>query len=210
MAEYYLQEIGLPGAEGQGYYRLRTYDNMEMERVLDFLCVPGNGISRGTAQSVITQLAATIKDLLCMGHSVTIDGLGTFSVGLGVEEGKEVEQLDDEERRNAQSVTVSSVRFKPAAAFLSAINKDMSLERADTNRLHRSPYTKAERHQLLLDYLSRHPSIGISQYQLLTRLGRTKAANELKSFGDDPDSGITYQGRGTHRRYVLETRDAEK
>ena len=202
MAEYYFQEIGLPEREGKGYYKLKNYSNMDTEQVLDFLCRDGSGISRGSAKAVITQLGQTIKELLCLGHSVSIDGLGTFSVALGTKEGRETEMLDDEEHRNAQSVGVSDVRFKVAPSLLADVDKNLTLSRSATNRVRRSPYSPEERLQLALDYLAQHHSIGVEQYRELTGLGRTSAASELKALGDDPDSGITYEGRGGHRRYV--------
>lgn len=203
MVEYYKQEINLPGTENQCYYRVKNYDNVGMERLLDYLDSANNGVSRSMAQGAIIALAGAIQRFLCLGHSVTVDGLGTFSISLKVKDDKEMEaSSDDEKRRNAQSVEVGSINFRPTPSFLAEVNKRIKLERVETNKISRSPYSKAERVQRALDFLGSHPFLTVNDYCQLTGLAHTSATTELRELAADPTSGLAHQGRGSHKVYV--------
>ncbi|MBR2154333.1 MAG: hypothetical protein IJ901_06930 [Bacteroidaceae bacterium] len=208
MVEFYKQEINLPGTENQCYYRVRNYDNIGMERLLDYLDSANNGVSRSMAQGTIIALAGAIQRFLCLGHSVTVDGLGTFSISLKVKENKEMETMsDDEKRLNAQSVEVGSINFRPSQSFLADVNKHIKLQRAETNKISRSPYSKEERLQRALDFLTSHPYLTVNDYRQLTGLAHTSATIELRELAADPTSGLACQGRGSHKVYVTKANE---
>lgn len=78
----------------------------------------------------------------------------------------------------------------------------MLLKRAGVFQIHRSKYNKEERLKLALDYLSSHSVMRIQDYVELTGLSRTSATLELKEFRENPESGITFNGRGTTKVYI--------
>lgn len=203
MTEYYKQEINLPGTKQKAYYRVKNFNNIDTDRLLSYISDTSNGISRGVAQGVIIALSQAIQRWLCLGHSVTINGLGTFSLSLALKDGKEMEALDeDEEHRNSQSIKVGGIKFRPAPSLLSNVNKEIRLERGEANTINRSQYTKEERLQRALDYLQSNPYLTVSVYRQLTGLAQTTATTELRALAADPSSGLAPQGRGSHKVYV--------
>ena len=52
-------------------------------------------------------------------------------------------------------------------------------------------------------YLKKNGKMGLSDYVALVGLSQTTAHRELYKFADDPNSGITYTGRGPKRQFVL-------
>ena len=77
-----------------------------------------------------------------------------------------------------------------------------TLTRGGTQRIRKQKYTREERLQLALDYLEKHKTMRVADYKALTGLSRTAATLELQLFRDDPDTGITYTGNGTHKIYI--------
>ena len=77
------------------------------------------------------------------------------------------------------------------------------LERAPEKfRQSSSSHTPEERLRMAQDYLDAHPFMTIDDYCALTGLLRYTASRELKQWKDDPATGITTSGRGTHKVYV--------
>ena len=203
MVEYYKQENNLPGTEHQCYYRVKNYGNVGMKQLLEYIGEANNGVSEGMAQGAIRALADALRQFLCLGHSVTVDGLGTFSLSLKLRPGMEMEPMaDDGERHNAQSVEVAGIKFRPTPTFLDDVNGHIVLQRAKTSKITRSPYTQAERLARALDFLQSHPYLTVADYRQLMGLARTSATVELRTLAADPASGLAVQGRGSHRVYV--------
>ena len=82
------------------------------------------------------------------------------------------------------------------------------MERYGESRLRKSPYTKEQRLQLALNYLEKNGAMRIADYMEMTGLSRTTATLELTEFRKDPESGITFIGRGSSKVYVR--KQAEK
>ena len=82
------------------------------------------------------------------------------------------------------------------------MNLNCTLKRGGTQRIRKQKYTREERLQLALDYLDKHGVMRVANYKALTGLSRTAATLELQQFRDDPDTGITYTGNGTHIVYI--------
>ena len=86
MAEYIKQEMSEQMAGGQlekkAYYRLKTYSNFSMEEFIDFM-VNNQGLKEGEVLKVISGMVNEVAHILALGHSVTIDGLGTFRASRG-------------------------------------------------------------------------------------------------------------------------------
>ncbi len=208
MAKYIKQEM--PNLNGKGedksYYRIQKQGNVSTDELLQHICdVGGSGISRGSIVHALTSVVDEMTRLLADGYSVTIDGLGTFMATIGVKEGKEADTIDGgETKRNAQSLEVKNVSYRSDKELVKNINVKCDLVRAGVCRVHRSQYSKEERLQLALDYLSdsAHPMMRIADYVALTGLSRTAATLELQEFRENPESGITTSGRGTAKVYV--------
>ena len=212
MAEYIKQEISEQLGNGQltqrAYYRLKTYSNFSMDQFVSFM-VNNQGLKESEVRSVIVGMAHEVAKILALGHTVTIDGLGTFRTSLGVVDDKEVEGFppEDEHRRNAQSVGVKNVLFKADKRFVSRVNGRINLERGEDSRISRPQSTREERLALLHGYLDKEAFVTIARYMALTGLNRSAATRELRSFCEDTATGIATQGRHSHKVYVRRTNE---
>ena len=204
MAKYIKQEM--PDMAGTGekkaYYRMKTEHHFDKEKFVKWI-TRIRGRKRGVVMKVLLEASDTLAELLAMGISVQIEGIGTFRATVGVKKDKEMDTLDgDEQKRNAMSLHVDGVNFRADKELLKDINRRCDLKRGGERRLHKSPYTLEERRQLALQYLEQEGILHVSDYANLTKLSRTTAGRELIALRKDPTSGITTKGRGTAKVYV--------
>ena len=205
MAKYIKQEmIDLSGkGEEKIYYRLQSERNINFTKLAEHVGRHNGMMSKGLVMNVMEHVVDAIAELLGEGHSVTIDGLGTFKATLGLEKDKEMDTFNgNETKRNARSLCLTGINYRPDKVLIREANRHCKLERAGESRLHHSPYSKEERLKLALQYLEEHGAMRVVEYMELTGLSRTKAAMELKEFRQDASSGITFVGRGSAKVYV--------
>ena len=204
MAKYIKQEM--PDIAGTGekkaYYRMKTEHHFDTEKFVKWM-TRFSGMKRGEVMKVLLEASDTLAELLAMGISVQIEGIGSFRATVGVKKDKEMDTLDrDEQKRNAMSLHVDGVNFRADKELLKEINRRCDLKRGGERRLHKSPYTPEERRQLALQYLEQEGIMHVTDYAKLTKLSRTTAGRELIALRKDPTSGITTKGRGTAKVYV--------
>ena len=205
MAKYIKQEMTDLSGKGEEkvYYRLQTERNIDFKALAEYVGRHNGMMSKGLVINVMEHVVDAMAELLGEGHSVTIDGLGTFRASIGLKKEKEMDTFDgDETKRNAQSLRLTGINYRADKVLIREANRHCKLERAGESRLHHSPYTKEERLKLALQYLEEHGAMRVAEYMELTGLSRTKAAMELKEFRQDLSSGITFIGRGSSKVYV--------
>lgn len=206
MAKYIKQEMTDLNGVGkpQAYYRMEHTGRVMMTEFVRRIATSGSGVSEGTVLHVLSQSVDVLAQLMAEGHTVTVDGLGTFSAALGVCPGKEMDQLDaGGPKRNAQSIEVNQVRFRPDKRLVQEVDRRCALERGGVCRLCRSPYTRTERLERARDFLKEHALMRVSDYMSLVGLSHTAAVRELQSFRSDASTGIAASGRGAGLVYVL-------
>ena len=204
MAEYIKQEMtDLNGTgENKVYYRMKRNLHFSHEDFLEWMSNADPFITKH-AESVLKHMTHQMAFAMALGHSVTIEGLGTFRAGIGLKKGKELDGLEEgESTRNAQSLQVTDVYYRPDKELVRDVNMNCTLTRGGTQRIRKQKYTREERLQLALDYLEKHKTMRVADYKALTGLSRTATTFELQLFRDDPDTGITYTGNGTHKIYI--------
>ena len=205
MAKYIKQEMTDLSGKGEEkvYYRLQTERNIDFKALAEYVGRHNGMMSKGLVINVMEHVVDAMAELLGEGHSVTIDGLGTFRASLGLAEEKEMDTFDgNETKRNARSLRLTGINYRADKVLIREANRHCKLERAGESRLHHSPYTKEERLKLALQYLEEHGAMRVAEYMELTGLSRTKATLELKEFRQDLSSGITFIGRGSAKVYV--------
>ena len=205
MAKYIKQEMTDLSGKGEEkvYYRLQTERNIDFKALAEYVGRHNGMMSKGLVINVMEHVVDAMAELLGEGHSVTIDGLGTFRASLGLAEEKEMDTFDgDGTKRNARSLRLTGINYRADKVLIREANRHCKLERAGESRLHHSPYTKEERLKLALQYLEEHGAMRVAEYMELTGLSRTKATLELKEFRQDLSSGITFIGRGSAKVYV--------
>ena len=205
MAKYIKQEMPDIRQTGEKkiYYRLKTETHVDFPHFIETLHHSNNGISEADAIRVLLSTAEHLAELLGKGHSVTLDGIGTFKATIGLEENKELDTLDgNETKRNARSLQLKGVNYRADKELIKKARRHCKLEREGVARIHRSPYTKEERLKLALEYLEKHGAMKVANYMEMTGLSRTAATLELQEFRRDTTSGIDFIGRGSSKVYV--------
>lgn len=207
MAKYIKREM--PDMQGTGekkcYYRLETNGHLSSEDLIARIARAGSGLSDGAVVHVIKSLTKEMAKAMAEGHSVSIEGLGTFKAAIGVRKDKEMDAIDGEApKHNATSLQVTGINFKADKELIYETHSHCHLTRGGVRKLFRSPYDKQKRLQLAIGFLNdlAHPYMRIDDYAAMTGLSRSMASRELIEFRENPDSGITFTGRGNNRVYV--------
>ena len=205
--DYCKQEM--PDLRGTGeqksYFRPIKYTNISGEQLFKRMGMDGSGLSEEAMYAAVRIIRETLIHYLSIGHTVTIDGLGSFRLSLGLKDGKKMEPIDDESdetKRNAQSVEVKKVIFKVDRGFLDDLNDNVVLERSETRKIKSPGTSEEERLQMALNYLESHPFFHAKEYAELTGLSLTSARYELRKFVADEASGLGTSGKGTHIVYL--------
>ena len=85
MAKYIKQEMPDIRQTGEKkiYYRLKTENHVDFPHFIETLHRSNNGISEADAIRVLLSTAEHLAELIGKGHSVTLDGIGTFKATIG-------------------------------------------------------------------------------------------------------------------------------
>ncbi len=207
MAKYIKQEMNDLDDSGKQrvYYRMEKQGSLGGRDFIRKVAYTGSGLSEGDVMHVLATVAKELAYYMGQGYTVGIDGIGTFRPTIGLVEDKAMDDLDSEKtKRNARSLMVDGVNFRASRELIRETVRHCTLEKGGTNRLHRSPYTREERLELVRTYLGEHHVLRIADYMDLTGLGRTRATLELQEFRRSPGNGITCRGRGSSKVYCLE------
>lgn len=205
MAEYQMQTSNLPNEEGEEilFPRMKIWGQVD----LDYLAKNINYASTftpGDITGLVKALTQAIAHEMGQGHSVKVDGLGVFTPSLGLRKGVERESAKPGgQKRNVFSICVNNINFRADKDFIQETGQHCYLDRSQWKFRHSSNrYTAEQRLKLAQDYLETHPLLKVSDYCELTGLLHDAAARELKKWGEAPDSGIGYTGRGSHKVYI--------
>lgn len=205
MADYVMREMNdVRGDGSKTYYpqidRFRLFSEDEF---VEKMATNGSGLSAGQVESVLTALKLRLSEMLALGYTVKVRGLGTFSTSLGVKDGKDYESgSEDEVKRNAQSIEVRNIRFKADRDLISLTDMKCNLVRRGEIKLKKVKTSEEERLNMAVKYLETHPFMKVADYRAMTGLNHSYAAAELRKFSSTENSGIRSTGRGTHKVYV--------
>lgn len=212
MAKYWMEEVNDLNGTGKRI----TYPRIEIEHetTLDELADEAqarSSLTRGDFKSAITILADLITDKMGLGHSVRVDGMGTFTPLLSVRKDFEPEEIGGTTKRNAQSIEVKSIGFRPDRSWVKTANLRLRPSRSTRkSRRSSSTLTLQERIKAAQDFVNKNPCMTVRQYMDLTGLLHTTAAKELGQIVKDTTNGIASEGRGTHRLYVKAPEDSNR
>ncbi len=116
---------------------------------------------------------------------------------LTLKKGKERETPDGEgTRRNAESIEIRSVNFRPAKELVQETSLHCRLERAPKkSKLHVSEYTPEQRLDMAKRFLSEHAMMTVSDYARLVGLSRTTASKEVREWLETNRKDIEPKGK---------------
>lgn len=166
--------------------------------------VKGTSVNKSEAMAVIDLISAEMARRMAQGQSVRIDGIGLFTPSLCLKKGKERESAEETSaKRNAASIKVGGVNFRADNMLVEETNTLCKLERGSgVKRCKKSEHTAEERLEMLKRYLDENRFITVKKYMEISGQSRTTASKEIKAWAETADSGITYEGRGTHKIFV--------
>ena len=164
------------------------------------------GLNQSVVESALAGVSEKLAQLMGLGYSVKVRGLGTFAISLGMEQGKDYEKInaDDNEngQRNSQSIRVSRVRFKPDKKLMRRATHWCNLEREGERHINIPKTNEEERRLMALEFIEKNLFMKVADYARITGMSKTVASKELRRFRQNPASGITVRGHGTHIVYV--------
>lgn len=164
-------------------------------------------LSDSEIQAVTEAVVQEMKMQLAQGNSVKIDGMGTFTVSLSDEKRK---QRRDKEGNTIQkphggSISVTGINLKVDKKLIADVNMMARPKRVGIVEHQHSPYELHTRLSILKQYLRQFGFISVAKYADIVQLKKGAATRELNAFCLQPDSGITSQGRWSHKVYVMAT-----
>ena len=184
----------MPDLNGTGerilYPQFAQIEQTTTQKLAESICGKST-FTTGEIEGLIRMIAQELAYELADGHSVKLDGIGTFTEG---------------GRRNARSILVGNVNFRADKKLVREVNLHCRPVRAPwKSRRSSQKYTPEERLRLAQQYLEAHPFLTIADYRQLTGLLRTAATEELKRWASEAGTGIKATGRGSHRVYVKQS-----
>ncbi len=202
MAKYDMIELPqMNGSEKKILYpKLQHARLIEDDEFVHRLTEMYAGVTSGMALNIYAATADMFAHLLSEGYSIRLKGIGTFHATLGMKKDKEFET--DEDKHNARSIEVNDIKFVADKQLVRNTNQCCSLERGEVKKIKQIKTTKEQRLEKLIEYLTSHASITVSEYAGLTGLSLSTATKEIRQFSETEGSGIQARGRAPHKEYV--------
>ena len=202
MPNYILKELNKELTDGKKvvFPKMQTYSQHDFETVLKHMQTYAGNFSEGTMRAVIDALVETMKSWMPMGHSMKIDGLGTFSLSLGFKD----KDTDEDPKTKYRHICIKGINFKPDAQLIAALNKQADFERAEKDVVvpKKCNYTTNERIEKAQAIIANNGFMTLSDYARATGQCRSAASNDLKQLTTLPDSPIATRGSGSHKVWV--------
>lgn len=207
MANYILKEM--PDMRNTGkrtvYPKMETYSQKTLDDLVKYIRQSGTPYDPGTIKGVVSVLADAAVTWLSNGHTVKIDGLGTFSLSLGFDDKKGNELTDNRDKMGYRHVKVKSLNFRPDEEIMRKLRDETELSRLEGGvvQVTKERYTKEERLLRAINHIEQHGFITLTEYANMNGLSRSVASRELKAFTNDPFCLIKAKGVAPHKTWVI-------
>lgn len=206
MAEYNMQELNLPNEEGKRilYPRMKLYGQVDLDTIIDKVSY-ASSFTKGDVVGLMRAVTDEIAYQMSQGYSVKIDKLGIFTPSLGLRKDRERESGEEgDSKRNATSICLKDIHFKADKELMHNTARQCHLKRSVQKfRQSSQMFSPQERLERAKQYLKENTFMTLADYCRLTGLLKTSASRELKEWIAQPEYGIDYKGRGTHKIYIL-------
>lgn len=207
MAKYQMRQMNDLRKDGRKlkYPKMKRSYTVNLDKIAHDI-TRDTSFTRADVLGVVTVLAEHIARHIADGALVQIEELGAFSAKLDLKKGV-ARETEDGTKRNATSIEIGDVRFRPAKELLLRANQSCELSRDSAPETEPVSTTREERLELALSYLKDNLTMSIRDYIRLTGLTRSRAIRELHEWREAHLLGT--QGLGTHLRYILPAQRAE-
>ena len=188
------------------YYPKVKHENCINHSTIVSLFRDVSTMSRSAIEGVLKELPGVLNMYLTFGHSVKLEGFGTFDVILG--RLTEKEMADRKKVRKVQAnrsgVYIKKINFQPDPEWLLELR---GMTELNDGKNPTDPFwktlTKEERLEIALEHIDKHGSMSVRDYMVRTGLGRVKAERDLKEFSANSKNGIgTIEGANNGKLYV--------
>ena len=220
MANYTLQELPENMTEGKKvvFPKMQTYSLHEYETVIKHMRTYAGSISDGLIRAVFDAFGSVMQNWMPLGHSLTVDGLGVFSLSLGFDTStpseKAISQQQQEEegiKMKNRHVCIKGINFKPDPELLKEMNLQATFDRVSMDVVipRKCKYSHEERLAKAKAIIDKYGYMTLSNYAIATGQSRSSASKDLKRLVADADSGITTRGRHSHKVWMLRMKNEE-
>ena len=207
MANYILKEM--PDIQKKGkrkvYPKMETYTLKTLDDLAKYIQDLGSPYNPSIIKSVVDILADAAVTWLSNGHTVKIDGLGTFSLSLGFDDKKGNELSEEKSRMEYRHVKIKSLNFRPDDKIVQKLRRATTLTRSESGvvQVTKERYTKEERLVRAINHIEQRGFITLTEYANMNGLSRPVASRELKAFTNDPLCSIKAKGVAPHKTWVI-------
>lgn len=149
--------------------------------------------SRSTIESVMRGLPEVLNMYLAEGHSVKINGFGTFNVILGRLTEKEManKKKRTKVQANRSGVYIKKINFLPDPEWMLELRGTAQLtSKKNPKEEFGMTLTEEDRLEIALECIQKKGIMSVRDYMIRTGFGQMKAQKELRKFSDDPKNGI--------------------
>lgn len=211
MPKYFKREM--PDLRGTGekqyYYVMRSEGAVDTIELVRRMRQTYRVMGEGELLGMVSTMIRTMGEILADGYTVSLDGMGNFSLTLGLDD---YDRDTPEQHRggepNARRLRVRDVRFKAQQKWVNDINsrcrRRLHRDEMGESTIHCPTTTREERIQMALGYIRENGFLRLKDYVSLSGLSRTSACRELRELASDRSVPIISQGRLSHKIYVEE------
>lgn len=185
--KYHIQELPRMRQGEQALYPVpEVYTQFDNHMMVERIALE-SGVRSGSILGTLDALPKSLKTFLLEGHSCRIDGLGTFSLSLGID--------------NNGRVFPKRLNLKIDPAFMKELREEavFELSRPDVVRAAGSKGHRDEHFALLVGWLKNHDRITLQKYADLVHVSVATASRELNYFASSPDYCIKTVGSGNRK-----------
>ena len=221
MISYYkMEQRDIHNGKKRTVYKVKNERTVTGDEFISSLAAH-SGQSAATIKGVLTGIATELAEMLGQGYSVTLPDIGTFSVGIQLKAARRqklqtelqaAEETGEEQKvsdPNSANLTLSHINFRKSPQLFKEVSANLNIHGFRRiygkagSKISIDKSTQEERLRKAHEYLETNGFMHIVDYARLNKLSRSSAQRELQDFANDPNSGITTKGRGSHRIYVL-------
>ena len=162
-------------------------------------------MSRSSIEGVMKELPEVLNMYLSQGHSVKIEGFGTFDVILGRLTEKE---MANKKKRwkvhaNMSGVYIKKINFLPDPEWMLKLRGSTELcHGKNIKEQFGMTLTEEDRREIAMECIKKKGSMSVRDYMRRTGTERVTAERDLKKFCEDAESGIRCVVEGDNKVYV--------
>lgn len=173
-----------------------------------------SGYNKAVITGVLVGVAEELAEQLGSGFAVELPGIGVFSIGVKMKTDKKrgEEEMTETEGKtpDARSLRLDHINFRKNKDFFSEVDDYFGKQKIsrvygkEGVRIKKSKYPQVKNRMIVArEFLASHPFMTVRDYATITGLSYSAAQRELKTSWNDPAYGITAEGNGSHRVYIL-------